>query len=249
MGSIKRDEPSIGREPRIAAAAERQMQAWSRSAEIAQSKLRQPCEPAGAGEIQPYVALSREEGCGGEEVAELLGRRLGWEVLDKNLLDHIAQRYQLSRSMLEMLDETPGNWAYDTFGSWFDRGLVTHDKYVSLLCRVVLAAARRASVVLVGRGAQFMLPREKGLAVRLVAPVSWCVARVMREQGLSAAEAYRHICRVNARRRDFVRRFFHRDIDDPRLYDLAINMATVGPQAAAGLVIETMQQRARPASA
>lgn len=249
MGSIIREEGSLGREPRIAAAAERQMQAWSMSAEIAQGKLRRPCEAVAPSGIHPYVAISREEGCGGRQVAELLGRQLGWEVLDKNLLDRIAQRYQLSRSMLELLDETPSNWAYDTFGSWFDRRLVTHDKYVSLLCRVVLAAARRSSVILVGRGAQFMLPRAKGLAIRLVAPVSWCVARVMRELGLSADQAYRHICQVNGRRRDFVRRFFHRDIDDPRLYDLVINMAAVGPETAAGLVIETLRRRAVPAEA
>jgi len=247
MTSIKREEPSIGREPRIAAAAERQAQAWSLAAEIADRKLQTPCK-AGAAEVRPYVALSREEGCAGEEVAELLGRRLGWEVLDKNLLDRIAQRYRLSRSMLDLLDETPSNWAYDTFGSWFDRRLVTHHKYVFLLCRVVLSAARCASVVLVGRGAQFMLPREKGLAVRLVAPASWCVSQVISRQGLSAAAAYRHIYQVNAQRRDFVRRFFHHDIDDPRLYDLVINVASVGPETAADLVVETMERRMAGAS-
>jgi len=244
MTAIKSEHGSLGREPRIAAAAERQMQAWSLAAEIAERKLCGPRGAAVASKIQPFVAISREEGAAGEEVAHLLGERLGWEVLDKCLLDRIAKRFRISRHLLEMLDEMPSNWAYDTFGSWFDRGLVTHGKYVSLLCRVVQAAASHVSVVLVGRGAQFMLPREKGLAVRLVAPISWCVRRVMKQHRLGPGEAYRHVCQVNARRRDFVQRFFHHDIDDPRLYDLVINVASVGPELAADLIIEALEHRA-----
>jgi cytidylate kinase len=85
--------------------------------------------------------------------------------------------------------------------------------------------------VLVGRGAQFLLPRDKGLAVRLIAPLGYRVEEVMRREGLDQTEACRLIEEADRGRRDFARRYFQKDIGDPHLYDLVLNVERLGPAA------------------
>lgn len=227
-------------EPKILAAAERQMQAWARTAEIEDRAIRAKELQRLAGSVEDYLAISREEGAGGSEIAQSVGQKLAWEVLDRNLLDRVADRFRLSRTMLELVDETRGNWVYDVLGTWMDRSIISAEKYVTHLIHVVLAAARQGNVVLVGRGAGFLLPREKGLAVRIIAPLGYRVRQVMHRQGLDEAEARRFVEEKDLGRREFVRRYFHRDIDDPHLYDLVINVERIGPQGAARQVLSAL---------
>ena len=115
-----------------------------------------------------YITFSREAGAGGSEIAAMVGRKLGWEVLDKNLLDQVADRFQLSRPMLELVDET------STLGLRHGRRLPRPE---DCSARKVPGPSQPRDPC--GgpawqcgpggpRGA-FLLPRENGLAVRIVA--------------------------------------------------------------------------------
>lgn len=224
-------------EPSIIAAAERQMQSWVLHQEIADRAVHAHGPHGATAVAKSFVTISREAGAGGGQIAQLVGRRLGWEVLDKNLLDRVADRFHHSRLMLELVDETESNWVYDVLGTWMDRKLVPHTMYVKHLCRVLLAAARRGPCVLVGRGAQFLLPRDRALAVRIIAPEKYRIARIVEERGLDAAAARRWMEEIDGGRREFVERFFHRDINDPHLYDLVLNAGQIGPERVADLIV------------
>lgn len=229
-------------EPRILAAAERQMRAWSLAQEAGGSPIRSGRIDKPHVRLGNYITISREAGAGGSEIAEAVGRQLGWEVLDKNLLDQMAQRFQLSRPMLELVDETHSTWAYDILGPWLDRGIVTHEKYVIRLSRVVHAAARRGNVVFVGRGAQFLLPRDRGLAVQIIASEKHRIGRIMAKYEMQETAARHMVAVLDRGRRELVAKFFHHDVADPHLYDLVINVEFLGPQAAADLIVAAWQR-------
>lgn len=218
-------------EPKIIAAAERQMQAWVRTAEIEGRAIREEGPQRLADRLGRYLSISREEGAGGSEIAQAVGQKLAWDVLDKNLLDRVAQRYRLPRTALEKVDETRGSWIWDVLGTWLDSKTITRDKYVARLGRVILAAVRHGNVVLVGRGAQFLLPPEKGLAVRIIASQKYRVEQLMRRDGLSQADAARLVEERDQGRHEFVLRYFQKDIDDPHLYDLVLNVERLGRPA------------------
>jgi cytidylate kinase len=187
-----------------------------------------------------FLTISREAGAGGSEIAAIVGKRLGWEVLDKNLLDKVAERFNIDRSMLNLVDETHSNWVYDVLGSWMDSKVIPHETYVSQLSRVILAAARQSNFIFVGRGARFLLPREKVLAIRLIASKAFRLKRIRQYHKLSEADARRHMHEVDQGRREFVQRFFHHDITDPHLYDLVINTESLGIECAAEEIIAAM---------
>ena len=184
-----------------------------------------------------YLTISREAGTGGTEIATLVGQSLGWEVLDKNLVDRVAEESHLPRFALQLVDETEPSWAYDVLEAWLDPRIVPHEKYLVHLCRVVLAAARRGNVVVVGRGANFLLPRNRGLAVRLIASEKYRLGRIAERLSLDEAAVRRRMIELDHGRRDFVRRFFHHDVSDPHLYDMVLQVDRLGPAGAAEMIV------------
>ena len=227
-------------EPKTAAAAERKMQAFARTQEIADRTTRIDQPKPARREVASYIALSREAGASGSTVAEALGRKLGWEVLDKGVLDQLADRYQLSRPTLEAVDETTMSWAYDIFGTWLDREIISHEKYLTRLNRVFLAAAKKGNAIFVGRGAQFLLPRDRGFSVRLVASEAYRLHQLMETHDLPLPKARQLMVRLDRGRRQFVRHFFHQDVEDPHIYDLVINVERMGVEKSADLIIHTL---------
>ena len=81
--------------------------------------------------------------------------------------------------MLELVDETTTNRITEMFGNWIDPASVSQMQYVCRLSRVILMAARAGKVIFVGRGAQFVLPHERGLSVRIIAPQNYRVRQIM----------------------------------------------------------------------
>jgi cytidylate kinase len=230
-------------EPKIISAAEREMRQWvfneqARERSATESGILRRTKLLG-----DYITISREAGACGEEVAQIVGRKLGWEVMDKNILDHVAERYKLSRETLELVDETTINWAYDILGTWLDRKVISQEKYVVRLTRIILAAARRGNVVFVGRGTQFLLPRERGLSVRIIAPEKYRVRELMRCQGLDEAKARRRLIELDRGRREFVQRFFRHNVADPHLYDLVLNVERFGPEGTAEIIVGAYPER------
>jgi cytidylate kinase len=218
--------------PGILAAAERQMHAWSLDNELKDRATRKTAEGQPTRQEVRFITLSREAGAGGSRIARGVGERLGWEVLDKNLLDQVADRFRLPRLMLDLVDETRTNWVFDVLGTWMDHKVVPHEKYVACLTRVIGTLIRRGHIVVVGRGAQFLLPRPEVLAVRLVASPKYRIQKIMEQMGRTENAARRFVAEVDEGRREFVERFFHRDIADPHHYDLVLNVERCGEAGA-----------------
>lgn len=225
------------KEPKILAAAEQRMRAWSLAEEITErSHPIRRLDPASL-PLGNYITISREEGAGGSEIAELIGERLAWQVLDKNLVDRVADRWRLALGMLELLDEKKANWAYEIFGGWREPRIIAHSLYVIRLRQVILSAVRQGNAIIVGRGAQFMLPRDRGLTVRVIAPLEYRHEQIRKRHGLTAARARQFVAEADRGRGEFIRRFFHRDIIDPHFYDLVLNVEHLGPMTAAETII------------
>ena len=53
----------------------------------------------------PYLLISREKGAGGSAVAQLAGKRVGWQVFNSELVDAIAEKAHVRRELIESLDE------------------------------------------------------------------------------------------------------------------------------------------------
>ncbi len=193
--------------------------------------------------IQPFVALSRQAGSGGGEIAQLLGKELGWAVLDRQALDAIAEEFRLDPNMLNLLDETRLSWFGESILSLLHSRLISQDTYVERLVKLVLVSLSDHPTIVVGRGSAAFLPRDRGLRVRLVCDEATRVARIMVRRGLDEPEARRWVTQIDQQRRAFVRRHFNQDPDDPLGYDLTINTGHVGVDGATKIIVQALEAR------
>jgi len=227
----------------VAQMAEQQMRQWALGLEVKERIENQPTVDQLPAEIHPYIAVSREAGAGGAEIATRVGRELDWEVLNRELLSYMAERYKLPRDMLDCVDETTWNWMLEVFGKWINRRVVTQSEYIVHLARLVLMAARHSSKVFVGRGAQFLLPRDRGLTIYVIAPVKMRIKRILEVRHCSENEAKQFVRETDRGRRDFVQTYFNRNVDDEHVYDLVINREHIDLDAAAQLIVDQCRKR------
>ena len=193
-------------------------------------------------ETGPYIALTREAGAGGVTLARIIGEKLGWDVLARELAELIAERYDMPRESLDLVDETRVNWVHNVLGPFLDARVISHDSFVVHLERIVCLAAMHGNVVFVGRGAQFVLPRHCGLVARVVAPRKMRIQRMMEHRRIGRQEAASVIDDLDSQRRDFCQRHFHHDIENPGEYDLVVNAERLSLEEGAELIIDAFSR-------
>jgi cytidylate kinase len=207
--------------------------------------------PSAAGACGPAltIALSRQAGAGGTEVARKVGERLGWFVYDRQLLEQVARQMGLRAELLEVVDERQGSWLRDSLARFMATPAVNENAYVRHLGEVAFSLAARGGCVLVGRGVVHFLPAETTLRVRLVAPLAHRVASVSRRFGLSPEAAAAQVAKTDDERDRFVRDHFRKDAADPCHYDLALNTARFSADECASVIVAALgEKRARRAA-
>ena len=171
----------------------------------------------------PIVTVSREPGSGGRIVAQKLSARLGFEVFHQEVLHEMAKRAEVSNQLLATLDERGLSILEDWISSLvYDRHLWP-DQYLQHLMNVVGTIGKHGRAVVVGRGANFILPPEQRFRVRITASRKLRIENVARNFNLSQDEAKRRIIKTESNRKAFIRKYFNADIADPTNYDLVIN--------------------------
>ena len=171
----------------------------------------------------PIVTVSREPGSGGRIVAQKLSARLGFEVFHQEVLHEMAKRAEVSNQLLATLDERGLSILEDWISSLvYDRHLWP-DQYLQHLMNVVGTIGKHGRAVVVGRGANFILPPEQRFRVRITASRKLRIENVARNFNLSQDEAKRRVIKTESNRKAFIRKYFNADIADPTNYDLVIN--------------------------
>jgi cytidylate kinase len=238
--------PSLPKSRELSEAAERQMKIWALSLETRQKVEEEKAITSPQHLIHPYIAITRETGVNAAEIAKLVAKRFGWKVLDQELLDYMAEKYHWSHIALEYVDERTASWFHETFGRWLDQKMVSQAEYVSRLGNIVLLAAQHESNVFVGRGAQFILSRDLGLTVRIIAPKRQRIKHIMERRQCNDRDAETFIDERDKGRADFVQRYFHHDVTDPHLFDLTINLEHTSRDAAVDLILSDYMMRFEP---
>src|SRR5205085_828943 len=148
------------------------------------------------------VTISREYGSGGGEIAARLARRLEWQLIDHEIVEHVASEMGTSIQEAEARDERTEGVLARALNSMVYLNptllgdaptvafLSNEDTYRETVSKIVRAAAARGHVVIVGRGSQVLLaPRRDVLHVRVIAVLEQRVAYVMQREGVDQAEA------------------------------------------------------------
>jgi cytidylate kinase len=189
-----------------------------------------PTKPKGP--TGPVIVVSRQPGAGGEAIGRMLARRLGLEFYDREIVEMIARDAMVSEAAVASHDEKVRSELDHVLAGMVAEGLsMPSHRYLAGLRTVILSIAARGGAVIVGRGANFILPPKERLSIRLVASRERRQDHWARRFGLSARAARKRLAVAERQQRRFIKRYFGTDPEDPLGYDLTINTARLGPRA------------------
>lgn len=187
---------------------------------------------------QVIIALGREYGSGGHEIAKLIAERMQLPFYDRNLLNEVAREKGIDVSAIAKYDESPRH----AFVSQTVRGYsnAPEDGLANMEFDYIRSmAARGDSFVILGRCADAILAGNEGLiTIFVTADDDRKIERIKRIENVSEAEAARMIRAKNKKRKSYHNYYSDGKWGDSRYYDLLINSSRLGLEKTAD-VIET----------
>ena len=188
------------------------------------------------GRLHPVVTICMEPGSGGSLVAETVAGNLGFDFFHRKLLEVMSITANVDQKVLQRLEKERLSGMEDVVSQVLNDRYLYPGIYLEYLGKVVRAISRRGHAVVVGRGANFILPFEERFSALIVAPRELRVQRISERFEILPEDAEKRIDNRQKKRAAFVKKTFQKDISDPVYYDLTINTGIMSIEEAARLI-------------
>ena len=181
--------------------------------------------------VQPQtitaVTVSRDPGSGGKLIAKGIAECMEFDLFHQEVIHEMAQSANVNKRIVESLDEKGLNMLEDWVAASIHNHHLWPDEYLQHLLKVIGTIGKHGKAVLVGRGANFVLTPENTFRLRIIAPRDFRAQKVAEAYDLPLKDAKRRILKTESDRRAFIRKYFHKDIEDPTHYDVVINTGNI----------------------
>jgi cytidylate kinase len=172
--------------------------------------------------IVAVIAMTREMGTHGRDVAAGLAEQMGLKVIHHELVEHdLAQRMEVEESLVHRFLEGGA--------SPFERWRVDRKRMSRLTAQELFELARQGNVLIRGWGATVLLqPVQHVVCVRVCAPMEFRERVMMERLGITDRDVVRREIELNdAAHSRTIQGFFGVDWRDPLLYDIVLNTGLV----------------------
>lgn len=209
----------------------------------------------------PIITIRGQLGSGAPEIGRSLADRLHLDYIDREIIAEVAARLQRSEQDVLQKEMPPGSLlgriaeviTHGYFpgpggeGRYLPTYLPTWEiplddtRYIEELEHVIKTLAASKSMVIRGRGSQFILKDyPETIHILLIASPEIRLARVMENQGIDKDTANREIQRFDNSRREFIKRYFKAELEDPKYYDLVLNTQNLSYDATTSIIIQAL---------
>lgn len=191
----------------------------------------------------PFViTISREVGSGGGSVGRKLAEKLNVNYINKQLIQALEERFNLTSSGIEHLKNKKKHWFTDlfeqvapapkatikvggyTFNREFQESVTVEDIYEAEK-EILNAIADEGSCIITGRSAFFVLKdRPNKVDIFITASKEARIERIMAKQEKTKEEAAKLIETIDNGRDNYVKRYTGLSRYDMRNYDLILDM-------------------------
>jgi hypothetical protein len=182
------------------------------------------------------ITVEREYGSRGGEFAHALAKRLGWRLLDTELVAGAARMAGVDPKMAARFDERLDPWYYrygkifwqdssmSTTGNSSEEQIFDSDRMLSLIHKEILEAAEEGHCVLVGRGSACALAGRPGCFHIFVYATSSAKKEWFARQFPRQAENAEHeLASFDKRRAAVIRKFYQQEWCARGLYHMLLN--------------------------
>jgi cytidylate kinase len=203
------------------------------------------------------VTIRGQLGSGAPQIGRKIAEAFHFDYMDREIITRIAERLKRPRKTIIAKEILPISLKeriatfieHDFAGtsplarpSIEDHALPLDDeRYKKVLGSVIKNLALKDSVVIRGRGSQFFLKDFPGtIHILIVAPLELRIKRVMESYGTGEEAAREKISRYDNNRREFIKKYFRADLEDPIHYDMTINTAHISYESATNMIIRAV---------
>jgi cytidylate kinase len=208
----------------------------------------------------PLVTIRGPLGSGSPEIGKFVADRLHVDYVDREIMGKVAAR--LNRQEQDVTEkEMPPSSLFGRIAKALERGYSSEigfegaymhvwqiplddSRYLKTLESVIKELALGQSLVIQGRGSQFILrDYPHALHVLVTAPLDVRMKRVTESLKLDLDSAKREILRFDSGSREFIRRYFKAEVWDPIHYDVVVNTEHFGFQAASSIIVHALSHK------
>jgi hypothetical protein len=200
-------------------------------------------EPAPGVPAALSITVSREAGARGGTIGRRVGRKLGWQVYDQEVLEYIAQEATVRQEVLDNRGAAGRTWVDQRLEQLRREEGLSRQPGALDLARVILALGAGGQVVLIGRGAGCLLPPASTLKVRILAPLADRIAYMSDWLRLTREEAAERVRLRDSRRAEFLQSHYHHEPGDVYKYDLVLNSSLLGEELCADLIVQAARAK------
>lgn len=199
------------------------------------------------------ITIARQYGSGGREIGELVAKKLGIPIYDKELITEAATRGSLDETVTKMADESAANSLLYTLAMGSNvLGTTMHfgykmpltDRLFLLQSEVIKEYAAENSCVVIGRCADYVLRDEENLLrVFIYGDLEHRQARIAeRHPEIKSSQIIDVINKTDKRRASYYNFYTGNKWGKFDNYDMAINSSTLGIEASANLIVSCVKE-------
>jgi len=198
----------------------------------------------------PFVTISRQYGCDGYELGDLLVKKLNeragdgkWRTFKKELLKQLAADAGLAEEVVEKERLSKPSLLKDFFRGMRHRGIPDGYEIRNKITIMVRTAAFEGHAVIIGQGGTAATgDLDGGLSVRIEASKEWRIARVGVREKLSRAGAVARIEEVE-RGRKHLRKIYEQKNPREPAFNLMLDNSMFNIEQLAEQIIFAMEQK------
>lgn len=181
----------------------------------------------------PVITISREVGCNGVKLANLIASRLNsrnpessWKVISKEVFEQSAIELKMEPEQVRKTLQSETFVFEDMIKAFSDKNYKSNLTIGNTMKRVILHIATEGNCIIVGRAGHIIASGIKNaLHIRLVATLDYRINTIMQNNHLNREESIKFINRVENERIAF-RRAILKDHPENELFDIAFNRAS-----------------------
>ncbi len=198
------------------------------------------------------ITISRQFGTGGHEIGVELARRLNVKLLDKQILNEMARKYNVVEEAMERLEARNPSWR-DDFTSFYRQYMAgnqydgqeqddTSHQLFEAQAEVIRKIAQQESCVLVGRcGFHIFKNHPNCLKIFVHADDECRKRRIGRRYDISESDAGAMIVDNDYSRELYTKKFTGSEWQDARNYDLCLNVRKFGVNGAVDFIMQCIE--------
>lgn len=211
--------------------AEQYMREWEQKEQ--KKKEKKKPEP----EMPPTICFSRKIGVGAVEIADLLAEEINYRVIDREILEQIANEKSLSMREVALFDESYPGRLGEFLSMLVGRKAFIQSDYARHLISTVIPIANFEPTIFVGRGAHLVLPRDRVLAVRFICSREYRIKRLAKMLNVPEGEVDRKLDELDEDQSAFFKKVYGKKDAAAYEFDMVLNLDYIKDAKSAASIV------------